>query len=145
MQILLLVLRADLKNTDSSVPANRKVLRNQFEVAVQMIDNRPQDKYTVAKLARIAGMSRSCFAANFVEEYGTSPMVYVRNARLSAAADQLAKTALSVKSIAAGVGYVSRSHFSRAFTSVFGTDPTQFRRSSKRSMWPYRRPDDGLC
>ena len=143
-QILLLVLRKDLANSDPSVPAVRKVLPNQLAVAVQTIDDRPQDNYTVAKLARIAGMSRSCFAATFVEEYGTSPMVYVRNARLSAAADQLMNTALSVQSIATDAGYGSRSHFSRTFASVFGTDPTQFRRSSKTSMWPDRQPGDNL-
>ena len=138
-QVLLFVLRKDLENADTPFSAVRKGLPDQFELAVQTIDNRPQDTYTVAKLARIAGMSRSCFAAKFVEEYGISPMVYVRNARLSAASDQLMNTTLPVKSIAAAVGYASRSHFARAFAAVFGTDPTQFRRLSKTSMWPGRQ------
>ena len=141
-QVLLLVLRKDLENAGTSFSAGRKGLPDQFEMAVQTVDNRPQDTYTVAKLAQIAGMSRSCFAAKFVEEYGISPMVYVRNTRLAAASDQLMNTTLPVKSIAAAVGYASRSHFARAFAAVFGTDPTQFRRSSKTSMWPGSQSDD---
>lgn len=143
-QILLLVLRKDLENSDMSFAPRRSPLPNQFAVAVQTIDDRPQDQYTVAELARIAGMSRSSFAAKFVEEYGTSPMIYVRNARLSAAAELLMNTVFPIKSIAAAVGYVSRSHFARAFVSVFGTDPTQFRRSAKTSMWPDKQPGDSL-
>ena len=138
-QVLLLVLRKDLENADTSFSGSSRGLPDQFEMAVQTMDNRPQDTYTVAKLARIAGMSRSCFAAKFVREYGISPMVYVRNGRLSAASDQLMNTTLPIKSIAAAVGYASRSHFARAFAAVFGTDPTQFRRSSKTSMWPGRQ------
>jgi AraC-like DNA-binding protein len=34
---------------------------------------------------------------------------------------------LPVKSIAASVGYASRSHFSRAFQAKFGIDPSAFR------------------
>jgi transcriptional regulator GlxA family with amidase domain len=39
----------------------------------------------------------------------------------------LAGSDLPVKSIAAAVGYASRSHFSRAFAARFGDDPSRYR------------------
>jgi AraC-like DNA-binding protein len=39
-----------------------------------------------------------------------------------------------VKSIAASVGYASRSHFSRAFQAKFGIDPSSFRSPRKGEL-----------
>ena len=39
----------------------------------------------------------------------------------------LGTCALPVKTVAARVGYASRSHFSRAFKAAYGVDPTAFR------------------
>jgi transcriptional regulator GlxA family with amidase domain len=47
--------------------------------------------------------------------------------RLGAAARLLQASGVPIKSVAAAVGYASRSHFSRAFRSEFGLDPSSFR------------------
>ncbi len=47
--------------------------------------------------------------------------------RLRRAERLLAETKLPVKSVAARVGYASRSHFSRAFKAAFGIDPAAYR------------------
>ena len=55
-------------------------------------------------------------------------MEFVAKTRLLRAAELLGSTAVSIKVIAACIGYSSRSHFSRAFRNEYGTDPRQFRR-----------------
>lgn len=94
---------------------------------VAAILDRPQDNHTVDSLAAIAGMSRSRFSHHFTLAYDVSPKSFVQSARLASAARMLKGTDLPVKSIAASVGYASRSHFSRAFQAKFGLDPTAFR------------------
>jgi transcriptional regulator GlxA family with amidase domain len=55
-------------------------------------------------------------------------MEFVQTVRLRIAARMLAGSDMPVKSIAAAVGYASRSHFSRAFAARFGNDPSRYRR-----------------
>ena len=54
-------------------------------------------------------------------------MEFVQSVRLRIAARVLTSTDLSIKVIAASVGYASRSSFSKAFEVEFGAAPTQFR------------------
>ena len=97
--------------------------------ATAAILDRPQDNHTVDSLAAIAGMSRSRFSHHFTLAYDLSPKSFVQTARLASAARMLEGTDLPVKSIAASVGFASRSHFSRAFQAKFGLDPSAFRLS----------------
>jgi AraC-like DNA-binding protein len=101
---------------------------------VAAILDRPQDNHTVDSLAAIAGMSRSRFSHHFTLAYDVSPKSFVQTARLASAARMLRGTDLPVKSIAASVGYASRSHFSRAFQAKFGIDPSSFRSPRKGEL-----------
>lgn len=92
--------------------------------------SRPQDSYTVDSLAASAGMSRSRFSHHFAAACRCSPREFVQSVRLSSAAKLLKGSDLPVKSVAASVGYASRSHFSRAFQAKYGLDPSAFRRTS---------------
>jgi AraC-like DNA-binding protein len=75
-------------------------------------------------------MSRSRFSHHFSLAYDCTPKAFVQAARLATAARLLKGSDLPVKSIAASVGYASRSHFSRAFQAKFGVDPSAFRQST---------------
>ncbi|OQW74811.1 MAG: AraC family transcriptional regulator [Proteobacteria bacterium ST_bin13] len=97
--------------------------------AVALVVENPALNHTLGELARVAGMSRSKFAKAFAETVGSPPMEFVARTRLDRARDLLLSTELPVSSIASHVGFASRSHFSRAFRTVFGTDPTGMRRS----------------
>jgi AraC-like DNA-binding protein len=110
-QVLIVLLRSQ-PDKDSSI-----LLMTGARLAgvVAAILDRPQDNHTVDSLAAIAGMSRSRFSHHFTLAYDVSPKSFVQTARLASAARMLKGTDLPVKSIAASVGYASRSHFSRAF------------------------------
>lgn len=95
--------------------------------AINAILDKPGAQHSVASLAAAAGMSRSTFAREFTTSIAMSPMAFVARTRLHHAAELLKSTKLPVKAIAARIGFASRSHFSRAFTSVYGVDPSRFR------------------
>ena len=122
-QVLIVLLRSQPDN-DSSI-----LLMTGARLAgvVAAILDRPQDNHTVDSLAAIAGMSRSRFSHHFTLAYDVSPKAFVQTARLASAARMLKGSDLPVKTIAASVGYASRSHFSRAFQAKFGLDPSAFR------------------
>lgn len=88
---------------------------------------RPEQPHSVGTLASLAGMSRSAFAARFVEHYSTTPMEFVQNMRMRSAARLLQTSELPIKCLAGAVGYSSRSQFSRAFKNTYGIDPSSYR------------------
>lgn len=90
--------------------------------------SQPQDHHTIESLAGIAGMSRAQFTAQFARTFGRSPIEFLQAARLKIAQRLLVSSSLPVKSVAAAVGYSSRSHFSRSFHAKYGADPSAFRK-----------------
>lgn len=101
--------------------------------AITVILDKPAALHSVASLASIAGMSRSAFAREFSNTLSMSPMAFVAKTRLHHAAELLRSTKLPVKVIAASIGFASRSHFSRAFASAYGADPSRFRSTAPTS------------
>ncbi|MBV8614476.1 MAG: helix-turn-helix transcriptional regulator [Acetobacteraceae bacterium] len=96
-------------------------------VALEAMTEQPERPYTLEELARIAGMSRSSFASAFGKAFGRSPMLTLRELRLSRARDLILTRDLPVDAAARAVGLRSRSHFSRLFKRRFGVDPATFR------------------
>jgi AraC-like DNA-binding protein len=78
----------------------------------------------VEHLAAMASMSPSAFHRHFRQATGTSPTSYHKVVRLHAARRRLAARAGTVSAIAAEVGYVSASQFSREYKRAFGTTPS---------------------
>ncbi len=122
-QVLIVLLRSQPDNDSSILLMTGARLAG---VVAEILD-RPEENHTLESLAAIAGMSRSRFSHHFTLAYDCSPKAFVQTARLASAARMLKGSDLPVKSIAASVGYASRSHFSRAFQAKFGVDPSEFR------------------
>jgi AraC-like DNA-binding protein len=86
--------------------------------------------WTVASLARIAGQSRSAFAARFGAVLGCGPIEYLVRWRMALAKDALLRGAKTLDRIADEIGYESASAFSTAFRKRLGCPPGKFARSS---------------
>ena len=102
--------------------------------AVAAMLGKPETPFTVDRLAAIAGMSRSTFAAHFAEAFGRPPMDFLKEIRLRRAARTLRDTDKPVEAVARAVGYSSRSYFSRAFKAFYGVDPATFRAQAPEPM-----------
>ncbi|WP_166788010.1 AraC family transcriptional regulator [Cryobacterium adonitolivorans] len=96
--------------------------------ALALLHADPAAPWTVAELARRAHVSRANMAARFQTVVGQPPMTYLTNWRLALAADRLASSSATTALIAAEVGYSNAFTFSAAFTRVYGTSPTSYRR-----------------
>lgn len=84
---------------------------------------------TVGALAKLSGLSPARFYAVFKEEFGVTPMEYVRTLRLEAAARLLASTDVKLAHIAETVGLSDAFHLSHAFKAHFGASPRDYRKS----------------
>ncbi len=93
-----------------------------------------RESRTVAELARLAGMSRSTFAARFGDTVGCAPIEYLARWRMALAKDALARGTKSLDRIADQIGYESASAFSTAFRRRLGCAPGQFARDFARQM-----------
>jgi AraC family transcriptional regulator, activator of mtrCDE len=98
--------------------------------AVALMQERPEQSFSLPRLAEVAGMSRSVFAARFAEAWSQSPIEFLKGLRLARAAQLLTRTDLPVKAVAGRVGYASRSAFTRAFVARHGIGPLAFRAAS---------------
>ncbi len=86
--------------------------------------------WTVAGLAKVAGLSRSAFAARFGEVLGCGPIEYLARWRMALAKDALIRGANTLDRIADEIGYKSASAFSTAFRKRLGCSPGKFARSA---------------
>lgn len=88
----------------------------------------PEQPWTLADLAKAAGMSRTRFAEEFKLVTGQTPARIVSRLRLTAIARRIATAALSVEAAAEEAGYSSSAAFVRAFQREFGETPARWRR-----------------
>jgi AraC-like DNA-binding protein len=101
----------------------------QVGAALRLIHGRPADPWTLQRLARSIGMSRSAFAQRFTAYVRMPPMQYLAGWRLHLAARMLETGAVSVGQTASAVGYQSEAGFNRAFKREVGQAPGVWRRA----------------
>lgn len=92
------------------------------------VHHAPEQPWSLQVLAREARMSRSAFAARFVELVGTPPMRYVTAWRLQVARHHLTTGPDPLSVVARRVGYLSEAAFCRAFRREYGVSPGSLRR-----------------
>ncbi|QSB05166.1 AraC family transcriptional regulator [Natronoglycomyces albus] len=95
--------------------------------ALRLMHAKPDQAWTVARLASEVGVSRATLARRFSELLGEPPMTYLAGWRLSVAADLLQRTDKTVDAIARHVGYSNAYALSTAFKRHFGVRPTEHR------------------
>jgi transcriptional regulator GlxA family with amidase domain len=91
----------------------------------------PEERWTIARMAKLAGMSRAAFIRLFSRATGTPPLSYVTRLRIDVASALLAETDEAAAAIAARVGYGSVYAFTRAFTRLTGKPPILFRKTAR--------------
>jgi AraC-like DNA-binding protein len=80
-----------------------------------------------------AGCSSSYLSRTFSEYTGMTMSRYIMNLRLEQAAELLRSGKYNVTEAAMAVGYLSLSHFSKAFAEMFGCCPCVFGFSQKKT------------
>jgi AraC-like DNA-binding protein len=98
--------------------------------AITAMHDEPGHPWTLEKLARRAGMSRTVFALRFKEVVGETATEYLTRWRMLLAAERLTSSHEPIATIAASLGYESQSSFGKAFRRVLGCSPRRFGRSA---------------
>jgi len=101
--------------------------------AVAALHRAPERRWTVAEMARTAGMSRASFADAFARTVGRTPFAFLTEVRMSLAAARIAAGGCSVKSAAHELGYGSEKAFSHAFRKVIGHPPGRLKPPPRRA------------
>ena len=100
--------------------------------ALALVHGRPSEPWTVERLGRLVGLSRSSLAERFSEVMGEPIFTFLTRWRLQLAAEHLLTSTRSVESVAKEAGYESASAFSHAFKRAFGKPPTAWRRRRRK-------------
>jgi transcriptional regulator GlxA family with amidase domain len=101
---------------------------NHVGAALAAMHGRPAEAWTLERLAREAGLSRSGLADRFAHFMQDSPMHYLARWRMQLAAHLLEREGVGIAQVATLVGYESEAAFNRAFKKYAGTPPGAWRR-----------------
>ena len=95
--------------------------------AVRALGTRPSEPWSLERLARHVGLSRSALATRFREGVGEPPMRYLAEVRLRRAAEELAHGQLTLHEVARRACYATDAAFAKAFKRRFGQSPGAYR------------------
>jgi transcriptional regulator GlxA family with amidase domain len=109
--------------------------------ALALVHGRPGENWTVERLGRQVGLSRSALAERFTHRMGEPVIAFLTHVRLQLAAEELVATSRSIESVSEDAGYESVTAFSRAFKRAFGAAPSLWRRKPRRRTTRTRRRD----
>ena len=96
--------------------------------ALKLMQDSPQNDWTLQSLASEIGMSRSVFFNQFKKLVHETPLSYLTNWRIRQAQKLLMTNNSNISEIAANVGYQSEAAFNRIFKSKTGHTPAVYRR-----------------
>jgi signal transduction histidine kinase/DNA-binding response OmpR family regulator len=106
-------------------PLDEQVLQQAIEAVEAQLDN---DEFSVEDLAATLSMSSRTLRYKLKALVDQSPQVFIRTLRLKHAAQQLRTSSDTIAEIAAQVGFLEPTHFSRGFKQQFGMTPSQYRK-----------------
>ncbi|MFI6875461.1 AraC family transcriptional regulator [Streptomyces sp. NPDC050400] len=112
----------------------------EIAAALREIHARPQARWTVERLSKVAALPRAVFTRRFTAGVGKPPMSYLISWRLSQGARLLRETDATLATIAREVGYATEFAFSGAFTREYGVSPGRFRRTATTVHLPSLMP-----
>ena len=99
--------------------------------AINYIEQNFQNDITIEDIAAVCGINRSYFGKIFRNVVGRSPQEFLMNYRMIKATELLKLTSLSIADVGSAVGYENQLHFSRAFKTIYGVSPREWRNQHK--------------
>jgi transcriptional regulator GlxA family with amidase domain len=94
--------------------------------ALEIIRARYSESLTTQVVARLVGLERTYFAALFRKTTGETPHAVLTRTRVQRACELLAQ-GVKVEAVSLAVGFRARGAFYRAFRTLTGTTPAEFR------------------
>lgn len=120
-----------LSSTDNE---RQSVYEKYIEKAVEYIRFNSEKKTTVSDVAAYLQIDRSYLSRVFNEYMGISIKKYIYNYHMDIGKSFLAYSNLSIKEIAAAIGYEDPLDFTKAFHRTFGMSPTKWRQLNSKNV-----------
>lgn len=111
-----------------AAPARPRTIKR----VVDLIESNPQVNYTLADLARHAGVSARRLQIAFQDHLGTTPTKYYRKVKLEHARADLLDGKGSVTDVAYRWGFTHPGRFSKHYGCAFGESPSQTLKHARR-------------
>lgn len=146
------LLSMSLRSMCAGLPPPRRSALSRRRLAVERVKEavaaHPSDRWSVARLAKVASLSPFHLCHVFREMVGTSIYDYVLHERLAHSLDAVLDGSDDLTAIALDAGFASHSHFTARFRGFFGVTPTALRRAAtaghvaqlRKIMTARRRP-----
>ncbi|MCX6972550.1 MAG: helix-turn-helix domain-containing protein [Verrucomicrobia bacterium] len=115
----------------TSLSGSARAIAHDLTKSIEFMRANVACSLTLQELSRHAGLSPARFSSLFRDQTGSSPVEHYIRLRMQAACHYLDTTALSVKEVAAELGYDDPYYFSRIFQKTLGCSPLAYRRSVK--------------
>lgn len=125
--VLLLRVSTSPSSAAGRRPATRAARLAIFTEAAEILAKEAARPITLEEVAQRIATSPRQLQRVFTEHAGQGFRSYLRQLRLTNAAELLVGTDLSVGEIADAVGYGDASQFTKAFRRVYGTSPSRYR------------------
>lgn len=114
------------------------IFHERIESSIKFIEDNLDKKFNLKDVAKASGFSLSHFYKIFLSVTGFTVKEYIRNRRLSKAADKLVNTQESIIDIALEAGFNSHEVFTRAFNQLYGISPSKYR-SERKEMLTFKK------
>lgn len=97
--------------------------------ALRYIEANFHTPISLARAAREAGMSISCFERHLKELTGKTFVAHLNGLRVAKAREMLQANRAPMLQVALACGFVNQSHFNRVFRKIAGVTPGEYRKS----------------
>lgn len=103
---------------------DRRISRTALDPVIEAMESAPDKPLTLADLSRLSGLSARSVQYAFQEEFGITPMRYLRRVRLDRAREDLRQGNGTVAEIASYWGFSNLGRFAHAYKEQFGEFPS---------------------
>lgn len=117
--------------------ASSRQVDRRIEVVVMILERNSHKQIAIRQMARLVNLSPGRLAHLFKRETQLSIQQYLTQLRLAKAKSHLESSFLSIKEIAASVGFPSATRFAVCFKNIVGATPAQYRK--QRPTVSYQR------
>ena len=129
---LLFEMLFEIKRDDFFAPMKPKV--STAEAIKTYIDNNIYNNVSLDVMTDQFGITKMHIIRVFKKEYGTTPMQYLIEKKISIAKSLLSGTVMPIKEISALLQYSNTQHFSNTFKSAVGVSPNKYRQAKRNGM-----------
>lgn len=129
---LLFEMLAELKRDTFFAPMKPKI--STAEAIKTYIDNNIYNNISLDVMTDQFGITKMHIIRVFKKEYGTTPMQYLIEKKISIAKSLLSGTVMPIKEISALLQYSNTQHFSNTFKNSTGVSPNKYRHAKRNGM-----------